>query len=189
MAEYTNCYIAFLDLLGFKTKVENLTCDDILNIYSNIKIHITAVHRYKKNGWEELIDSNDLASVQIKVMSDSICFYIDSSIENAFFMLISACATFQLKLLAIQEPVLVRGAIVKGNIYVDKDKDITFGPGLSNAYMLEEHSAKNPRIIFPLCIAEEAIEEYKHPFKEMTTKLIKLNIEAAISPLGIYPTE
>lgn len=172
MAEYTNCYIAFLDLLGFKKKVEKLTCDDILNIYSNIKIHITALHRYKENGWKELIDSNDLASLKIKVMSDSICFYIDSSIENAFLMLASACITFQNKLLAMEEPVLVRGAVVKGNIYVDKDKDITFGPGLSKAYMLEEHSAKNPRIIFPMCIAEEAIKESTAPFADIITKFI-----------------
>ena len=172
MAEYTNCYIAFLDLLGFKNRVNHLTCDDILDIYSKVKIPLKSVHRYEEGGWQEIIDSKDIANLQIKVMSDSICFYIDSSIENAFLMLASVCSLFQLGLLEIDEPILVRGAVVKGDIYVDKEKDITFGPGLTKAYLLEEQSAKNPRIIFPICIAEEAIRNSEAPFADMIKNFV-----------------
>lgn len=37
-SDYTRCYVAFLDVLGFKEKIKNRTCQDILNIYKDIKI-------------------------------------------------------------------------------------------------------------------------------------------------------
>ena len=58
-----------------------------------------------------------------------------------------------------ETPVLLRGAIIKGEIYADKD--VTFGSGVSKAYLLEEKIAKFPRII----LTKSLIDEWKtHDF-------------------------
>lgn len=42
-------------------------------------------------------------------------------------------------------PVLIRGAIVQGELY--SENDVIFGPALTSAYMIEEKIARYPRII------------------------------------------
>ena len=37
MAEYTQYYLAFLDLLGFKEIIKNRTCSEIVDIFEEIK--------------------------------------------------------------------------------------------------------------------------------------------------------
>lgn len=59
--------------------------------------------------------------------------------------LLAECAIFQRELLSLEEPILVRGAIVEGKVYAEGD--VTFGPGLTDAYLMEEMNAKFPRII------------------------------------------
>ena len=51
----------------------------------------------------------------------------------------------QYTLLEGTNPVLLRGAISCGDIYVEDD--VTFGPGLTEAYLMEANNAKYPRII------------------------------------------
>lgn len=65
------------------------------------------------------------------------------------------------------QPILVRGAIVKGDIYANND--IMFGTGLTNAYLLEEKNAKVPRIIITketidTCVADESSKTYMQGF-------------------------
>ena len=52
---------------------------------------------------------------------------------------------FQFELYQNEMPIFLRGAIVRGNLYVEKDT--MFGPGLTTAYLMEENNAKYPRII------------------------------------------
>ena len=52
---------------------------------------------------------------------------------------------FQYELYQNEMPIFLRGAIVRGNLYVEKDT--MFGPGLTTAYLMEENNAKYPRII------------------------------------------
>ena len=140
--QYTKCYVAFLDLLGFRNTINNSSCEEILNIFKEInKNPLVKVYRVEE-GKTVAVPGH----VHCKIMSDSICFYIEEDVENAFFCLLSCCAIFQAKLLKLSTPVLARGAIVLDELYA-KD-DITFGKGLTQAYELEEKSAKFPRIIF-----------------------------------------
>ena len=93
--------------------------------------------------------AKEIASAQkvnFKCMSDSICMYIDATAPDALICLIMACSIFQANLLKREVPVLVRGAIVVGDIYAKEDT--TFGPGMTKAYLLEENSAKYQEEIF-----------------------------------------
>ena len=142
--QYTKCYVAFLDLLGFRNTLISASCEDILNIFKEInKNPLVKAYRVEEG---KTVAISGPESLNCKIMSDSICFYIEADVQNAFFCILSCCAIFQAKLLKLETPVLVRGAIVLNDLYA-KD-DVTFGKGLSQAYELEEKSAKYPRIIF-----------------------------------------
>lgn len=156
-AAYSDCYIAFLDLLGFKNIISQKECEDILQIFSKIKNPLNAIFIRTETEWVPLINHDAVSNVKLKIMSDSICFYIDASVSNAFCILITACLLFQIEMLKLPEPVLMRGGIVRGKIYARDD--ITFGPGLSNAYLLEEKSAKYPRIIVTGDVVHSAEKE------------------------------
>ena len=148
MREYKDCYVAFLDMLGFKKMIEKKTCAEILDIYGMIN---RPVNKLIVNGSE----IPNIDNVQLKVMSDSICFYIDSNIENALPFLVLQCLVFQMRLASLPEPIFVRGAITKGNLYAEGD--VTFGPAITQAYLMEENNAKYPRII----MLGETIEQGK----------------------------
>lgn len=142
MREYKDCYVAFLDILGFKNllkqRVPNI-CEKINSLFDQIQEEwITTVNttgEYLTNPGE----------IKQKVMSDSICYYVESSVPNALAGLIATCNYFQIRLLRQDAPILVRGAIVRGNLYAEKD--IVFGDGFVEAYLMEENTAKYPRII------------------------------------------
>ena len=140
---YTPCYIAFLDILGFKEKIKHSTCKEMLAVFDNMKNSITAGYIGDENGKAAAISA--FKKIRTKVMSDSICFYIEQSVPDALFALVACCSFFQCKLLKMDSPLLVRGGIVAGELYANGDK--TFGTGLTDAYLLEEKSANLPRII------------------------------------------
>lgn len=81
----------------------------------------------------------------MKVMSDSICLYIDTKVPDALLCILMSCMQMQFDLLKYDTPIFLRGAIIRGDIYANQD--VTFGPGLTNAYLMEEKNAKYPRII------------------------------------------
>lgn len=147
--KYENCYIAFLDLLGFKELVRTQTCEQILKIFDEIETRYTITCDKDQ---KTLADPNE---IHFKIMSDSIIFYVPSHTANSLPALISICAHFQFRLWRLEQPILVRGAIVKGDLYANDD--IMFGTGLTNAYLLEKKNAKVPRIV----ITKETIDTYK----------------------------
>lgn len=145
---YKTCYIAFLDILGFKKIIGEKSCEEIYNIFS------TKMKKPLSGFSMGTRDVLDLEDIKMKVMSDSICFYIDSQKRNALVGLVAICAYFQVELLRMKEPILTRGAIVCGDIYADGD--IVFGPGFVKAFQMEEHNAKFPRIITTKAVLDEA---------------------------------
>lgn len=164
--EYSKCYIAFLDMLGFKSIIGKSVCEDICTIFDNIKKPFSAAYI----GEKALISEESVKSLNIKVMSDSICFYIDTKCTNALLTLLMTCAMFQINLIQLSTPILLRGAIVCGDIYAKQD--VTFGPGLTYAYLMEEHNAKYPRII----LTNDVLNYARHEDSAFLTNAINSNI-------------
>lgn len=137
--KYSQYYVAFLDILGFKDLVNNSenSCEYVLNIYKFL------------NQYNDMFFSNIPETIKkeikMKIMSDSICIYINANIPNALHDLVTFCTLFEYNLLLIDPCIFIRGGIVYGDMYV-KD-DIMFGPALIEAYLLEENNAQFPRII------------------------------------------
>ena len=131
--QYTQYYVAFLDVLGFKNMVNNssYTCKKIVDIYALVQ------YRYE-TFFKSKIEVQD--NIKMKIMSDRICLYIMKDFPNALPYLISYCVAFQCDLL-LATGLLLRGGITSGDMYV-KD-DIIFGPALTEAYLLEEKMQKS----------------------------------------------
>lgn len=152
-AEYVECYIAFLDMLGFKKLINDSSCDEIAGIFARFSNRKPLKAAYA--GDKKIISENTADALKMKVMSDSICFYIDVNVTNALLCIIGSCMMFQYDLHQNDIPIFLRGAIVRGKLYA-KD-DIVFGPGLTQAYLLEENNAKYPRII----LTKETLQSVK----------------------------
>lgn len=137
MAEYQNCYVAFLDLLGFKELIKNRSCDEIMSVFQELE---------KDYEWlcdgEPIIERKNFHKY---IMSDSICLYVRSDIKDSLPYLIAMCIQIQCRLLKFDPPILLRGGIAQGDIYFDGT--VIFGKGLVDAYLLESNNAVVPRII------------------------------------------
>lgn len=149
MRKYEDCYIAVLDLLGFKEALKKYDCETIASFFDEVNEDYTI--SYTASG----IPIVKKEEIHRKVMSDSICIFIDSSVDNAFPALVATCDYLQLRLLRLKEPMLSRGAIVRGKIY--HDNDVLFGEGFVRAYYMQEDEAVYPRVI----IDRDIIENYK----------------------------
>ncbi len=139
--KYEQCYVAFLDILGFREMIREESCEDIFNLFSAID---------NKNPGEKLTDSNiynclPFDKVGKIVMSDSVILFVETSVENSLGSLIVYCCVLANSLLRREKPVLVRGGIAKGEFYHQNNH--FYGGALNLAYELQEKIARYPRII------------------------------------------
>ena len=121
-----DCYVAFIDLLGFKNIIKVKKQEEIADIFNEVEktIDNLGVFVKTKDGFESMIEKKD---IHHKIMSDSIVFCIDTKFKNALFILCMLCSVVQMRLFDFQDPLLARGAITRGDMYLDGDK--MFGKG------------------------------------------------------------
>lgn len=150
--EYKECYVAFVDVLGFKNIIQNGNCDEIYSIFEDLFVteQIELAFNDKK--------ISIINQVKYMIMSDSIVMYIDSSLDDSLFALLYRCLYLQQQLLERKIPILLRGGISKGELFVDEEKNIIFGKALTKAYFLENGIAKYPRIVFNRELLDTAIQ-------------------------------
>ena len=140
---YKKCYVAFIDILGFKRYVSENSCDTVFGTLLTLKIEaLTDPDRLKsKYG----IDKND---VKVLCVSDSIIVSIEANIPYAFEAITEICAVFQAVLL-LNRGMLMRGGISCGDFCMDDSGNIgngiLFGPAYNRAVELEK-VAKYPII-------------------------------------------
>lgn len=147
---YSDNYIAFLDVLGFKELVMK---DNVQN-------------RKKLNQYFEILNTivEYIRCIEMKkdigfiVISDSIIMSIPQGItkEERMTSLRSLCVAvgliqYQLALIDIW----LRGGIASGKAYFNKEKNQIVGPAYINAYILEEKMAIYPRVLLDSKIINE----------------------------------
>ena len=154
--DYTDSYVAFLDILGMKELVKNpyMNLREIFNaaesgmeLYSQIQV--SGDNRFISN-----------ANLKMNIMSDALVLSIDSKIDNSFSMLIGFSSYLINSLLTnLKKPVFLRGGISRGKIY--QGGNTVFGPGLVSAYSLENDVAESMRcIVSPKLHEDTAVQEY-----------------------------
>ena len=148
--EYSKCYVAFLDVLGFKNLVLSKKKEDKHKIdeYFNL---IEEVTEYLK----EIKAKRNLGSI---IISDSVILSVPvgnsdkEKIENLRHLCI---AVGKIQFSLALNNIWLRGAISSGDAYFNPVENQVVGPAYIGAYLLEERQAINPRVIIDNKIIRE----------------------------------
>ncbi len=140
--QYSDYYVVFLDALGFSEKIMTPNKDNL----KKISDYFTVVNESLKE-LKEIESKSDIASF---VISDSIILAIPSGAMGG-----DPIATLRELSIAVQKvqwnlvkyDIWFRGAITRGDCWVDKNAFQIAGPAYIKAVTLEKEAAKYPRVI------------------------------------------
>jgi hypothetical protein len=147
-------YVAFLDLLGFKTITNELRCDEIKALFNDIEL---IKYSFDESMGKILFSADTVDGVEFTIMSDSVVISVIDSEEGLAYLLF-ICAKIQSSLLTYPgKMILLRGGISHGEYF--KLGNLSFGPAATAAYLLESAQACLPRIILDQSIAKDLNEK------------------------------
>lgn len=151
--EYRIRYVAFLDLLGFKNITNEQDCAFIKAFFNDIEL----IKFSFDSPMGTTVFGRDLVEdAEFTIMSDSIVIATENSYAGLAYLLF-LCSTIQSRLLTSPtHPLLLRGGISCGNYY--KLKNLSFGPAMTEAYLLE-NQANSPRVIIDPKIIEKMVTD------------------------------
>jgi len=151
--EFSNKYVAFIDVLGFSDMV-----------YSNSKEKLEKYFEIVDMAFE--IFNDDKKKLNKLAISDSIILIAEDS-EESFRILLKAIRTLQTYL--ARRDIWVRGGISVGEVYFDSRSNTIVGKGFINAYLLEKEAIYPRVIIDPQILGKLGLtrrELYKNLNKE-----------------------
>lgn len=148
--QYRDSYVAFLDVLGFKSLVFSKQQHDKEKLEQYFGIVNEAIEYLK-----EIPAKSEIGSI---IISDSIILSVNKSGNkeqdiNILRHLSVAVGLIQMHL-ALKN-IWLRGAISSGEAYFDSFNHQIVGPAYINAFLLEENLATNPRVIIDSKIIDE----------------------------------
>ena len=152
--QYTQYYVAFLDILGFKNIVNTSSFDKVLDIFKSIITNSEAVKALWHAAEDDDISTEgerckqyneSLEETKIHIMSDSIVVATPDWHPESLAVVVDICNSIQTLLFNLNAPILLRGAIAIGDFYLNEN--LVFGKGLVDAYWAQEKYAVYPRII------------------------------------------
>lgn len=163
--EYTDYYVAFLDILGFKELAKSKNREDKKKIYTYFQLINNII--------------NDLKQIDVKknigsiVISDSVILSVQTGSDQSenIKILRQLCIAVQKIQFQLAEMNLwLRGGISNGEAYFSSKDSQVVGPAYVNAYLLEERVAVYPRVILDnnlvvklkLESAQELIDKVNH---------------------------
>lgn len=138
---YTDSFVAFIDILGFKNYIlnNNFTfAKDLFNDIRNFANQLLKSHN-------DVFTKEMLSTVTLNIISDSIVISVPKTTKYSLEMLLLAINTIVFNVLR-EYGLICRGGIAEG--YFHSDNEIAFGPALVAAYNLENSVAVYPRIVF-----------------------------------------
>lgn len=152
--KYENRVVAFIDILGFKSLLDETTGKDGSDNEENIDALISA-YKTIKDVWEADENFGSLSkptSRKVSIFSDSIVVSFEVGETSQVFSTLLDIKHLIMSL--IYRKILCRGAVALGK-FIHTD-DFLFGPALVEAYILESKAAMYPRIILDRDIIEAA---------------------------------
>jgi len=137
---YENRIVAFIDILGFKRKIEDTIDKDGNDVEDQIS-SLSNVFDEIQHNWSDVNSEKD--SKRITIFSDSIVVSVlDNEKSQVFWTLLEIK---HLIMSLLYHGILVRGAVAHGKLIHEGNK--VFGPALVEAYDLESKAAQYPRVI------------------------------------------
>lgn len=143
--KYENRVVAFIDILGFKSLLDNTTTKDGGDNEDNINKLVKAYETIK-DIWvdDEIYGSlSKPTSRKVSIFSDSIVVSFEVGEESQVFSTLLDIKHLIMRL--VYRKILCRGAVAIGKFI--HTNDFLFGPALVEAYTLESKAAMYPRII------------------------------------------
>lgn len=166
--EEFEAYILYFDFLGYKSLYE--TPNFFLKVrYLIEKIILEKLNTYKNSFNFKII---------YRVFSDNVIIAIErfesGKKNNMNLRLLCHFATRVQSMALFHFGFLIRGAITKGNIFINEN--FVYGTGLIKAYELESKQAKHPRIIIDKDLNDERyISSSKHCIVQYESDYYSLN--------------
>jgi hypothetical protein len=148
-AEYEERYCAFVDILGFRELIANISRGIVAP--STVKDALKIVHVPYRNH-----DAHERVDLKFQSISDAVCISTACSMGGIAELFTSLR---QLNLQLLEQGMFARGAVVRGQLY--HDDEMVFGDALVQAYLLERDVARFPRIVVSGRVADEIFEAAK----------------------------
>lgn len=147
---YIDCYVAFIDILGFKEFIldKSSTFEKVKSLFDLMKL-IYAEQSFVIQS--DVLTTKMMRKVKVNFVSDTVILSIPKFEKNSLEVLIFVIDVFISNVL-LNHQLLFRGAISEGAFY--SCNDIIFGPSIVNAAILESKNAIYPRIIIPSNIVD-----------------------------------
>lgn len=140
--DYKDLYIAFLDLLGFKSQVEDAENDS--TAHEKLRTVLSLVR--------DSLCENPSTNFRLNYFSDCIVLSGERTPQALLEMFHSICL---LTSNLMQHDVLVRGGLAAGRVH--HSRDFLYGSAFNRAYKLESEVARDPMVL----LSEEVLEDAK----------------------------
>lgn len=148
--QYEDCFIAYLDVLGFKKLVFSPKLEDHRKIEQYFGIVNSVI-----NDLRNISAKQEICSI---IISDSVILSmpVNKIKENQVSKLRHLCIAIGIiQQTLAKKNIWIRGAISIGKAYFDRTKNQIVGPAYINSFLLEEELAINPRVILDSKIIDE----------------------------------
>lgn len=154
--DYTDSYVAFLDVMGMKDLVGRPYAD-LRRLFNAAESGQELYGRIQVPERRTFIGQSHL---KMTIMSDSLVLSIASTIDQAFAKLIGFSSYLIQQLIhVLDKPVFLRGGIARGQIF--QDGKVVFGPGLVAAHKLENEVANSMRCVVAPDLQDDAtVQDY-----------------------------
>ena len=145
--DYKDCMVAFIDILGFDSRVRSIKSKEDFFEVGNLLFALKETEKSFNK------DSNYFKNLTITAISDSIIITMPYSDPICAMAIITVIQKFQYDLITTSFETLLRGYLTRGHVY-HKDQ-IIFGKGYSEAYRKEREIGHAPRIVIDPKIIED----------------------------------
>lgn len=170
---HDDCYVAFLDILGFKEVVKHNSHSKLEKLYETIEDYVLKDIHLNGNLKNDLIDS----TINCYLISDSIILWSNDKKSISFLHL--AILVNRIMVGSFMADLPIRGGISSGAITNKKTTlgNTLFGKGLTNAYLLESKQEWSGCIIAH-GIIDEILKENSDASKyiKRTPVFVKYNV-------------
>jgi hypothetical protein len=148
MANYSERYVAFVDILNFRGIIESVSRGD--RSADEVRGLLQAIHERRRPE----AHAEEVAEFKAQSISDAVALSSACNAQGLDHIFYVVCS---LAIGLLESGILIRGAITKGKLY--HDDSAVFGEGLVSAYHLESQVARFPRILVARQVARD-VEEY-----------------------------
>lgn len=138
---YTDSFVAFIDILGFKNYILNNSFQYANDLFTDIKNFANQLLKSDN----DVFTKEMLNTVTLNIISDSIVISIPKTTRYSLEILLLVINTIVFNILR-EYGLTCRGGISEGFFY--SDNEVAYGPALVAAYNLENSVAVYPRIVF-----------------------------------------